>query len=52
MFNSQPPAAIPTAIKPRMAELGSGTDEIDPKRPSVLLGSPAVKKSVSVEPAL
>ena len=49
-FNCQPPANIPAAIKPRTAELGSGT-EIAPKRPSVLLASPAVKKSVSVEPA-
>ena len=34
-------------------ELGSATDwsEIAPKRPSVLLASPAVKKSVFVEPA-
>jgi hypothetical protein len=36
-----------------MAELGSGTDwtEIAPSRPFVLPSSPAVKKSVFVEPA-
>ncbi len=49
-FHCQPPATIPTAIKPRTDELGSGT-EIAPNRPSVLLSSPAVKKSVSAEPA-
>ncbi len=49
-FNCQPPANITAAINPRTAELGSGT-EIAPNRPSVLFASPAVKKSVSAEPA-
>ena len=51
-FQRQPPVRTPRAINPRTAELGSGTEEIAPNRPFVLLSSPAVKKSVSVEPAL
>ncbi len=50
-FHFKHPATAPAAIKPSTAELGSGT-EIDPRRPLVLLSSPAVKKSVSFEPAL
>ena len=50
-FHRQLPARTPRAINPRTAELGSGTEEIAPNRPFVLLSSPAVKKSVSVEPA-
>ena len=50
-FHCQPPASVPAAIKPRSAELGSGTDEMAPRRPPVLLSTPAVKRSVFVEPA-